>query len=218
MLVCCTRVSVLSAVQVCACICVCVSRCNHWEWRLCVYMAEVPMTNVVRASSWTGNARRKTCTALPLFFLLKHVLPICRNTWRSFSFAVLQCHYKTMFFVLHISNELVILPISVPRGRVSDLWSRLAWGPAFLLYCEGSFAAVIFQAVIVGPLAAPVRSLVLFPKRYNPHTHHTVSDPCLHDTWQVHSGVHVCVCVWVCEQGMMGVRFYVGLCFHVNVL
>lgn len=155
MLVCCTRVSVLSAVQVCVCICVCVSRCNHWESRLCVYMAEVPMTNVVRASSWTGNACRKTCTALPLFFLLKHVLPICRITWRSFSFAVLQCHYKTMFFVLHISNELVILPISVPRGRVSDLWSRLAWGPAFLLSLRGFFCCCYISGCYCWPSCSP---------------------------------------------------------------
>lgn len=38
--------------------------------------------------------------------------------------------------------------------------------------CEGSLAAVIFQAVIVGPLAAPVRSLVLFPSDITP-THIT---------------------------------------------
>lgn len=155
MLVCCTWVSVLSAVQVCVCMCVCVSRCNHWESRLCVYMAEVPMTNVVRASSWTGNARRKTRTALPLFFLLKHVLPICRNTWRSFSFAVLQCHYKTMFFVLHISYELVIPPISVPRGRVSDLWSRLAWGPAFLLSLRGFFRCCYISGCYCWPSSSP---------------------------------------------------------------
>lgn len=38
---------------------VCVCQCDHWGSRLCVYMAEFPMTNVVRTSSRFGNVQTK---------------------------------------------------------------------------------------------------------------------------------------------------------------
>lgn len=41
------------------CLCVCVCQCDHWGSRLCVYMAEFPMTNAVRTSSRFGNVQTK---------------------------------------------------------------------------------------------------------------------------------------------------------------
>lgn len=82
--------------NVCACVCVC--QCDHWGSRLCVYMAEFPMTNVVRTSSRFGNVQTKkkkaASSTLLLFFLYKHVLPINQNT-------VCVCVF---FFIAHFYN------------------------------------------------------------------------------------------------------------------
>lgn len=83
------------------------------------------------------------------------------------------------------------------------------------------FAAVIFQAVIVGPLAASVRSLVLFPSDITPpphttqyltpvsktHDRSTVVSACKHVSKDRCASVHelvnvygnVCVCACVCK-------------------
>lgn len=96
-------------------------------------------------------------------------------------FAVLQCHYQTMFFVLHISYELEILPIFVSIERFL-IRGVTRWGPAFLLSVRGFFRCCYISGCYCWPSNSPGKIFSPFPKRYNPHTHHTVSDPCLHDT------------------------------------
>lgn len=133
------------------------------------------------------------CTKkLPFYnsaIILKHVLPISPNTLCCFFFfAVLQCHYKTMFFVLCISYELTILSIFVPTEEVLiSLVPR--WGPVFLLSQSGFFHCCYISGCYCWLPCSSGKIFSPFPKRYNPHTHHTVSDPCLIDTWQIHSGV-----------------------------
>lgn len=89
-----TGVSVFSSVSVCVCMLV----RQYQQPRLCVYMAEFPMMNVVRTSSRLGNVHKKdtASSTLLLFFLCKHVLPIslyvCVCAFSPSSFALLQCH------------------------------------------------------------------------------------------------------------------------------
>lgn len=152
----------------------------------------------------TKKKKKASSTTPLLFFLYKHVLLISWNTLRFF-FAVLQCHHKTMFFVLCISYELTILSIFVPTEEVLICWLT-HWGPVFLLSDWGFFHCCYISGCYCWPRCSPGKIFSPFPKRYNPHTHHTVSDPCLHDTWQIQCGV----CVWACEHGM-------NVCVHVCV-
>lgn len=159
-----------------------------------------------------GNGHRNAASTAPLFSFSPQTCASNLSKHWTFFFAVSQCHYKTMFFLLCISYELTILSIFVATEEVV-ICSVTRWGPGFLLSESGFFQCCYISGCYCWPCCSPGKIFSTFPKRYNPHTHHTVSDPCLHDTWQIHCGVRACVCVRACEHE----RVCTLLCVCVNM-
>lgn len=101
--------------------CVCVRACcsvrseRPLESRVCVYMAEVPMTNVVRTSFWFFGEKMKSSSIYSSTVILS--LQTCVFNLSKHSMPSFLHRYKTMLFVLHINYEFTILPIffSVPQ-------------------------------------------------------------------------------------------------------
>lgn len=88
----------------------------------------------------------------------------------------------------------------MPAEDVLMCVESLTGAPLSSCQSQGSFAAVIFQAVIVGPLAASVRSLVVFPSDRTPthSTQYLTSVSKTHDRSTV-----VSECVFSREQGLL---------------
>lgn len=123
-----------------------VCQCNHWGSRLCVYMAEVPMTNVVRTSSRLGNVHKKDArsTTPLLFFLYKHVLSISTL-----------CAFFSLQFYNVIRKQCSLfctsLPIFVPAEEVL-ICGVIRWGPAFLLSVRVLSLLLYFRLLLLALL------------------------------------------------------------------
>lgn len=186
----CTWVSAFSA---CAHVSVCVSVSVTTGGRGCVYTwLKFPWQMWSEHHLDLGMSTRKT--------------PVLQLRYYSFSTNMcFQSQHSVLFFLCSFTmslenNVLCFAHLCLSLCPQKRFWSVESFAGAQLSSCQwGFFRCCYISGCYCWPSCSLGKIFSPFPKRYNPHTHHTISDPCLHDTWQVHCGA----CVWACKQELM---------------